>query len=171
MSPLLPNRPEDDEELLARLVREAGDPVVEPRPEHIAQVRSAIFKRLGTPAAGRRRNVAWIAVACVVAASLLAFFALPWLRTRILDDRDVAKQPDRQEKRNEDRGGKEHDASWPEHATTDAHREGAMVAAAWGNARRDLDLTLLPAYSWPVSASQAASVSILLPAELSDRSN
>ncbi len=171
MSPLLPNRPEDDEEFLARLVRQSGNPVVEPRPEHIAQVRSAIFARLETPVSTRRRNVAWFAVAFVVAASLLILFALPWLRTRILDDREVAKQTDRQEHRNEDFGGKEPGASWPAHAAIDARREGAVVATAWGSARRDLDLALLPAYCWPVSASQTKSVSALLPAELSDQSN
>ena len=61
---------------MAQLISEAGDPAVEPRPEHVEAVRSAILERLGPPRHARRwkpRLVAASAAATVAAvASLLA---------------------------------------------------------------------------------------------------
>jgi hypothetical protein len=44
----MPDRP-DDEELMSRYISEAGDPHVEPRPEHVARLRSLVLERLGPP--------------------------------------------------------------------------------------------------------------------------
>ena len=51
-----PDRPDQDEEFLSRLVSEAGDPTVEPRPEHVADLRARILDRLGPPRTDRRSD-------------------------------------------------------------------------------------------------------------------
>ena len=38
---------------MSQLVSEAGDPEVEPRPEHVADLRALILDRLGPPLTGR----------------------------------------------------------------------------------------------------------------------
>lgn len=52
-----PDQP-DEEELMSRYISEAGDPHVEPRPEHVARLRSLLLERLGPPRphAARRRK-------------------------------------------------------------------------------------------------------------------
>src|SRR4051794_13546050 len=50
-----PSQP-DEEELMARYLAEAGDPHVEPPPEHVARLRSLLLDRLApsSPRPGRR---------------------------------------------------------------------------------------------------------------------
>ncbi len=43
-----PDQP-DEEELMSRYISEAGEPHVEPRPEHVASLRSLLLERLGPP--------------------------------------------------------------------------------------------------------------------------
>jgi hypothetical protein len=64
--------PPEGDDLIARLVREAGDPRVEPRHEHVAAVRALLLGRLGPPRAGRPRNARRLAGAGLAAACLLA---------------------------------------------------------------------------------------------------
>jgi len=67
------DRPDDDE-LIARLVREAGDPRVEPRHEHVAALRALLLDRLGPP---RPRKARWLAGSVLAAACVMA--GLAWL--------------------------------------------------------------------------------------------
>ena len=66
------NHRDDDEEIRGWMV-EAGDPRVEPRPEHVEQVRSLLLDRVGPErghAKSRRRfqTARWLAAACLVIA-------------------------------------------------------------------------------------------------------
>jgi hypothetical protein len=45
---------DDDDELIRLFIAEAGDPYVEPRPEHVAHVRSLLLERLVSPQPARR---------------------------------------------------------------------------------------------------------------------
>jgi hypothetical protein len=74
----MPDQP-DEEELMARYLAEAGDPHVEPRPHHVARLRSLLLERLGSPPARPTRP--WKArlllgsglVAAAVVLALLTF--------------------------------------------------------------------------------------------------
>ena len=60
-------------------ITEAGDPGIEPRPEHIEQVRELLLNGIG-PAAPRRswpRPFLWLAAACLLAAATLGILSLP----------------------------------------------------------------------------------------------
>jgi hypothetical protein len=54
MRPATPDQPDEGDELMGPYISEAGDPHVEPRPEHVAHVRSLLLERLGPPRTARR---------------------------------------------------------------------------------------------------------------------
>jgi hypothetical protein len=70
----MPSRRDDDEDLIARLVSESGDPTVEPRPEHLAALRARLLDHLGPPRAARPWRM-WLLVGTALAACLLAVLA------------------------------------------------------------------------------------------------
>ena len=72
-----PERPEEDDDFLGELLSEAGDPKVEPRPEHVAELRALILDRLGSPRPRRRPRRLWLVAACLVAACLAAVVFWP----------------------------------------------------------------------------------------------
>ena len=105
MNHAMPGLSDDgDEELLARLVSEAGDPSVTPRPEYVAGLRDLLIDRLGAPQrAGRLgtkllvgSGLAALALGAVTLALLIprpaiawtqvaqALKGLPWVHTRTL---------------------------------------------------------------------------------------
>lgn len=146
MSRPTPDRP--DQELLSRLVFEAGDPTVEPRPEHIADLRARIHDRLGPPRTDRGRKARWLVIPGLAAACWLAILARPRG-----DGKDpVAGHPGRQSS-----GG----------IAARPRRDPAGVAA-WLDARRDLDVSRLPAFSWPLQGSSPPSILTPIPPDLLD---
>jgi hypothetical protein len=54
MNPATRNAHDDSDELMGRFLRDAGDPHVEPRTEHAAQLRSLLLERLGPTRFGSR---------------------------------------------------------------------------------------------------------------------
>src|SRR6516164_616480 len=72
-----PDRPDADEDVMSRLVSEAGDPKVEPRPEHVADLRALILDRLGPPRTDRRSRTRWLVVSGLAAACSVAVLAWP----------------------------------------------------------------------------------------------
>src|SRR5262245_50955564 len=72
-----PDRPDSDEDVMSRLVSEAGDPQVEPRPEHVADLRALILDRLGPPRTDRPSRTRWLVVSGLAAACLVAVLAWP----------------------------------------------------------------------------------------------
>jgi hypothetical protein len=83
MSRAIPGQLDHDERLMSRLVSEAGDPAIAPRPEYISNLRALILDRLGPPRRAPRRTMlrllvgSGLAVLAVVAAAL----ALTMLRS------------------------------------------------------------------------------------------
>ena len=77
MSRPTPDRPDQDEEFLSRLVSEAGDPTVEPRPEHVADLRARILDRLGPPRTDRDLKAWRLVIPGLVAACWLAVLVRP----------------------------------------------------------------------------------------------
>ena len=65
------DRPDEDEDLMKRLVSESGDPNVEPRPEHVDALRMLLLDRLGPPRAARPRKTWWLVASGLAAACLL----------------------------------------------------------------------------------------------------
>jgi hypothetical protein len=65
---------------VGRWVAEAGDPGVEPRPEHVEHVRALLLDRLGPVRRSKRRLVfqsaRWLAAACLLIAAGLGIFSL-----------------------------------------------------------------------------------------------
>ncbi len=82
MSRAMPGQPDDDEErLMSRLVSEAGDPAIAPRPEYVSSLRALILDRLGPPQrAARRTSRLLIGSALTVLAVVAAALALTLLR-------------------------------------------------------------------------------------------
>src|ERR1017187_8266092 len=78
--PISKNHRDDDEEIRGWMV-EAGDPRVEPRPEHVEQLRSLLLDRVCPPgrnATSQRRlkTARWLAAACLVVAVVLGIHSL-----------------------------------------------------------------------------------------------
>jgi hypothetical protein len=74
------NNPMNDFDDVSRWMAEAGDPRVEPRPEHVEQLRALLLDRLGPP---RRRThrlgfplARWLVAACFLIAAGLGTFSL-----------------------------------------------------------------------------------------------
>lgn len=133
------DRPDDDD-LIVRLVRDAGDPRVEPRPEHVAALRARLLDRLGPPRAARPRRARWLAGSGLAAACLLA--GLAWLA------RDNPPPPPAPR-----RG-----ASPPEpQATLEAPDD-----------RRPGDGIEIPTFRWPLPETVALTVSSPIPPGLFD---
>jgi hypothetical protein len=147
MSRPTPDRP-DDEELLSRLVSEAGDPTVEPRPEHVADLRALIHDRLGPPRANRPLRARWLIVAGLAAACCLAL--LVWPRG---DDSHPSMYPPRRQ---------------PPDKTAGRSQQDPDGLATWPDIRRGLDVSRLPAFAWPIQQSSPHSVLTQIPPDLLD---
>jgi hypothetical protein len=143
-----PDRPDNDEAFIAQLVSEAGDPNVEPRPEHVAELRARIHDNLGPPRADRWSRTLWLVVSGLAAACLAAVLAWPrgdgnaWVRGSSAGQASVGIAP--------------------------APREDSPGVAAWPNIRRGLDLSQMPAFSWPVEQSPRLSGLASIPPDLVD---
>jgi hypothetical protein len=142
-----PIRPDNDgEDLVSRLVVEAGDPTVAPRPEHVAAVRALLHDRLGSPRTGRRLKRPWLALAGLAAACLVAVVGWP-------------------------RGGRPGSAtSRPEPQASNqnppAPQPEATGAATWSQVRHGLDISAMPAFCWPVQESSRLPGVTAIPREL-----
>jgi hypothetical protein len=143
-----PDRSDADEDVISRLVLEAGEPTVEPRPEHVAELHALILDRLGPPRSDRPSRTVWLVVSGLAAACLVA--GLAWPRGDGMGRAPgAAGQPSR-----------EPVAARP--------REDPAGIAAWGNVRRGLDLAKIPDFSWPLQESACLSRSTSIPADLLD---
>lgn len=84
MPPAMPEPPDDIEEQLRRDIALAGDPLVVPRPEHIARLRAVILARLEPPRPARRWKAPLLvgsglaAAAVIVALMSLGRPAVAW---------------------------------------------------------------------------------------------
>jgi hypothetical protein len=144
----MPDRPDADEDVVSRLVSEAGDPTVEPRPEHVADLRALILDRLGPPRAHRPSRTRWLVVSGLAAACLVAVLAWP-----------------RGEDKNPVPGFSGQPSSDP---ITPRPRQDPTSVAAWGNVRRGLNLSEMPAFSWPLEESSRLSRLTSIPPGLLD---
>ena len=133
---------------MSRLVSEAGDPTVEPRPEHVADLRALILDRLGPPRAHRRSTTRWLVVSGLAAACLVAVLAWP-----------------RGDGKNPVPGFSGQPSSDP---MSPRPREDPTSVAAWGNVRRGLNLSEIPAFSWPLEESSRVSKLTSVPPDLLD---
>lgn len=72
------NPPADDADIRG-WIAEAGDLGVDPRPDHVEDVRASLLGRLGIPAPARSRPrpLWWLAAACILAAAALGLLGLP----------------------------------------------------------------------------------------------
>ena len=148
MSRPTPDRPDADEDVVSRLVSEAGDPTVEPRPEHVADLRALILDRLGPPRTDRPSRTRWLVVSGLAAACLVAVLAWP-----------------RGDGKNPVPGFSGQPSSDP---ITPRPRQDPTGVAAWGNVRRGLNLSEMPAFSWPLQESSHLSRLTSIPADLLD---
>jgi hypothetical protein len=132
--------PPEDDALIGRLVREAGDPRVEPRPEHVDAVRSLLLDRLGPPRATRvpRTRRRWLAGSGLAAACLLG--GLAWLARH---DSPPVKGPG---------------ASPP----------GPRGTLKGPDERRPRDEAEIPPFRWPLQETAALTVSSPIPPSLFD---
>ena len=133
---------------MSRLVSEAGDPKVEPRPEYVADLRALILDRLGPPRTDRLSRTRWLVVSGLAAACLVAVLAWP---------RGGGKNPVP--------GSSGQPSSDP---ITLRPRQDAARVAAWGTVRRDLNLSEMPAFSWPLQESSRLSRLASIPPDLLD---
>jgi hypothetical protein len=143
-----PDRSDDDEEFLSRLISEAGDPTVEPRPGHVADLRALIHDRLGPPRANRSSRALWLVVAGLAAACWLAVLVWP----RGDGKGPVVGPPGRQ--------------SSDEIAARPLPDPAGI--AIWRDVRRGLDVSRLPAFAWPLQESSPPSVLAPIPPDLLD---
>ena len=148
MSRPTPDPPDADEDVMSRLVFEAGDPTVEPRPEHVADLRALILDRLGPPRTDRPSRTRWLVVSGLAAACLVAVLAWP---------RDDGKKPV------PDVSGQQ--SSDP---IAPRPRQDPTDVAAWGIVRRGLNLSEMPDFSWPLQESSHLSRLTSIPADLLD---
>jgi len=143
-----PDRPDADEDVISRLVFEAGDPTVELRPEHVADLRALILDRLGPPLTGRPSRTRWLVVSGLAAACLVAVLARP-----------------RGDGKHTVPGFSGQQSSDP---ITRRPRQDPTSVAAWGNVRRGLNLSEMPAFSWPLEESSRLSRLTSVPPDLLD---
>ena len=148
MSRPTPDPPDADEDVMSRLVFEAGDPTVEPRPEHVADLRALILSRLGPPRTDKPSRTRWLVVSGLAAACLVAVLAWP---------RGDGKKPIP--------GFRAQQSS---HPITPRPRQDSTSMATWGNVRRGLNLSEMPGYSWPLQGSSALSRLAPIPPDLLD---
>jgi hypothetical protein len=146
----MPDRPDEneDKDALPQLVLEAGDPTVEPRPEYVADLRALVLDHLGPPLAEWKSRARWLVVPGLAAACLAAVFVWP---------RGDGKSPGP--------GSSRRQSSDP--ITPRPHQNPTSIAA-WENVRRDLDLSEIPAYSWPLQEPVRRSILTSIPADLLD---
>jgi hypothetical protein len=136
----------DDEDRMARLVSEAGDPRVEPRPEHVAALRTRLLDRLGPPRAVRPWTTRWLVVGSGLAAAGLLLAVFAWPRHDLNDPEPgsgtswVARQPLPQP---------------PDDAT-------------WLATARNLDGANPATFNWPIPETSALLVSSPIPPDLLD---
>ena len=133
---------------MSQLVSEAGDPEVEPRPEHVADLRALIRDRLGPPRTERPSRTPWLVASGLAAACLVAVLAWP---------RGDGKNP-------------VPGVSGLQSSDPITHRPGQDPTglAAWGNVRRGLNLSEMPAFSWPLQESSCLSRLTSIPPDLLD---
>jgi hypothetical protein len=141
-----PERYDEDDAFLAELVSEAGDPKVEPRPEHVAELRALIFNRLGPARPKRRPRTLWLVAAGLAAACLAAVYFWP----RGDADARIA-------------GGAGRPSANPI-ALAPLPDQGGI--AGWRNIRRELDVSEMPAFSWPLEGPSRLAVLTEIPADL-----
>ena len=146
MSRLTPDRPDEDEDLLTLLISEAGDPKVVPRPEHVAGLRMLLLDRLGPPRAARPWKTRLLIGSGLAAACLLGVLA--WPRH---DVENTVRSTDM-------------DRSVPQ--VTIRLPDDASINTAWLDARRSLDVSEIPTFSWPIQESSPLTVSTSIPADL-----
>ena len=146
MSRLIPDRPDEDEDLLARLVAESGDPDVEPRPEHVAALRAKLLNRLGPHRAIQPWRTPWLMGASLAAACLLA--ALAWPRPEVENPAP--------------------DTSQSAPRVTLHPPDDPSGGAAWLSARSGLDGTQAPTFHWPIQETASLMVSSPVPPDLLD---
>jgi hypothetical protein len=144
----MPDRPDAGEDVMSRLVSEAGDPTVEPRPEHVADLRALILDRLGPPRTDRLSRARWLVVSGLAAACLVAVLAWP-----------------RGDGKNPVPGSGAEPSSDP---ITLRPGQDPTGVAAWGNLRRGLNLSEMPAFSWPLQESSRLSSLSSIPPDLLD---
>ena len=75
MTYLITRKPEDDDEV-AGWMAQAGDPRVEPRPEHVERVREVLFERLAVTAPWGARRWLILGRVMAVAAVMLPLIVL-----------------------------------------------------------------------------------------------
>jgi hypothetical protein len=75
MNPTALDPHDEEDDMIRRYIAEAGDPRVDPRPEHVAMVRSRLLERLGPPPSARRWP-ARLLVGSGLAAAAAAVFAI-----------------------------------------------------------------------------------------------
>jgi hypothetical protein len=144
----MPDRSDADDDLMSRLVFEARDPTIEPRPGHVAELRVLILSRLGPPRSGWLLRTRLLVVAAVAAACLVAVLAWPQGGSKGRAPGASGQQP-------------------PGQIVT-RPREDPTSITAWGNVRRDLNLAEMPGFSWPLQKSSCLSRSTSIPADLLD---
>ncbi len=150
MSRLTPDRPEEDEDedQLTLLITQAGDPKVEPRPEHVDGLRALLLDRLGPPRLARPWKT-WLLMGSGLAAACL-LGALAWPR------HDVENTI------------KSNDVILSTQKVTIQLPDHASINVAWLDARRGLDVSEIPTFSWPVQESSPLTVSTSIPPDLLD---
>jgi hypothetical protein len=150
MSRPTPEQPDtrEDEAFLAEIVSEAGNPTVKPRPEHVAELRELVLDRLGLPRPNRRPGMRWLVISGLAAACAAAVLVWP-----PGDFRDPV--PDSSGRPSPD-------------PTAPRTRQDFAGVAAWPNIRRGLDVSEMPAYSWPLPESSRLSVLTRIPSDLLD---
>jgi hypothetical protein len=143
-----PDQPDEDEEFMSRLVSEAGDPKVEPRPEHVADLRALLRDRLGPPRTDRLLMTRWLVVSGLAAACLVAVLIRP----------------------RGDGNGSVPGTSAPQSPDeiTPRPRQDTAGIAAWRKVRRGLDVSEMPAFSWPLQESSPLSALASIPPDLLD---
>jgi hypothetical protein len=144
----MPDRSDADFDFMSQLVFEAGDPTIEPRPGHVAELRALILSRLGPSRSGWLSRTRLLVVSAVASVCLVAVLA--WLRA---DGKGRASGASGQQS--------------PRQIVM-SPLENSTDIAAWGNVRRDLNLAEMPGFSWPLQKSSCLSRSTSIPADLLD---
>jgi hypothetical protein len=144
VSRAMPDRPDEDDDLMTRLVAEAGDPAVEPRPEHVAALRAMLLDRLGPPPTATPWPMRRIVGSGIAAACLLAVLA--WSRRD-----DQRPNPNRST-----------------HEVATRPPGGPSREAAGGEGRRGLDGVEALTFHWPLPETASLLVSSPIPPELLD---
>ncbi len=143
----MPDRPDDDE-LLSLLVSEAGDPQVELRPEHIAELRALLLDRLGPSRVNRPWRMPLLIGAALAASCLVAVFAWPRGNDKVPGANGSAGQTSPQ--------------------ISPRPPQSPARAIAWRDVRRELDVSEMPAFSWPLQESPRLTVAAAIPPDLLD---